>query len=118
VPSRRDAAQAAHTSLAAKVIALAWTERLPLDGLWIVQRDGTSDQLRDELRPSIGADVGLLILEIGQDAAWAGVSAAVGAWLLEKLSAWESSDTAPGGEDRVGRADFLRPTMAFDGRER
>jgi hypothetical protein len=86
LPSGRGAAHAAHENLAAKVKALASTDRLQLDGIWIVQRDGTSDQIRDELRASIGADDGLLVLEIGQDAAWAGVPDAVGKWLLEKLS--------------------------------
>jgi hypothetical protein len=94
VPSGRGEARVARENLAAKVGALASADRLQLDGMWIVQRDGTSDQIRDELRTSVGPDDGLLVFEIGQDAAWAGVSAAVGEWLLERLSAWEPSETA------------------------
>jgi hypothetical protein len=96
LPSGRDAAHAAHANLDAKVRALASTDRLHFDNIWIVQRDGTSDQIRDELRGSIGADDGLLVLEIGQDAAWAGLPEAVAEWLLENLSPWEPSGAAPG----------------------
>jgi hypothetical protein len=96
LPSGRGAAHATHARLDATVRALATTDRLRLDDIWIVQRDGTSDQIRDELRASIGADDGLLVLEIGQDAAWAGLPDAAAEWLLEKLSPWEPSEAAPG----------------------
>ena len=103
LPSGRGAAHGAHANLDAKVRALASTDRLQLDNIWIVQRDGTSDQIRDELRASIGADDGLLVLEIGQDAAWAGLPEAVGEWLLENLSPWEPSEAAPGAAGRPSR---------------
>ena len=82
-----DARRITDEGLAERMTAVAGRDSLQLPGMWIVQSSGTSDQIRDELRASIGPADGLLVLEIGQDAAWAGVSSTVGDWLLDRLSA-------------------------------
>ena len=76
-------------------------DRLDLDGLWIVQADGTSDQIRDELRAHLGPHCALLVLEIGPDAAWTGVCPDVGEWLLEQLSRWRPWTTDARADGRI-----------------
>ena len=87
VPHESVASPGSAPDFAAQISALPLRERLDLNGIWIVQSDETSDQIRDELRARIGPDDALLVLELGRDAAWAGVPASVGEWLLDQLSA-------------------------------
>ena len=84
---KRDARRAPQ-ELAERIAAVAAKARLELQGLWIVEADGTSDQIRDQLRPCIGSDEGLLVFEIGTDAAWTGIRSEEGEWLLQHLSGW------------------------------
>ena len=83
--------------LAVRIAAMSARARLELPGLWIVQADGTSDQIRDQLSPGIGRDAGLLVFEIGPDAAWTGVGSEDGEWLLQHLSGWGEWSTETDG---------------------
>ncbi|HEX2137655.1 MAG TPA: hypothetical protein VHG30_17470 [Microvirga sp.] len=86
-------------ALAQRIADMSARAQLELQGLWIVEADGTSDQIRDQLSAGIGRDEGLLVLEIGPDAAWTGVRKEDGEWLVEHLSGWCSWSTK--GQDEV-----------------
>ncbi len=87
VPHQLVARRGATPNIAAQISTLPLRERLDLNGMWFVRSEETSDQIRDDLRACIGPDDTLLVLEIGRDAAWAGVPTSVGEWLLDQLSA-------------------------------
>jgi len=69
----------------ARRIAELWAGTLQLDGSWIVQADGTSDHIRDELMSMISEGDSLLVIGAGKDAAWAGFQEADANWLVENI---------------------------------
>ena len=69
----------------AKRISDLWTGTLQLDGVWIVQSDRTSDEIRDALLSCLNLGDALLVVGAGQDAAWAGFKPAETDWLVEHI---------------------------------
>jgi hypothetical protein len=69
----------------AKRISDLWTGTLQLDGVWIVQSDRTSDEIRDALMSCLNLGDALLVVGAGQDAAWAGFKPAEADWLVEHI---------------------------------
>jgi hypothetical protein len=76
---------AAYDDLTAAIQSLgAWWHHL--ETVWIVRSNHSLDEIRDKLKPHIGADDQLLIVNItANDAVWAGVSECGSTWLKENV---------------------------------
>jgi len=63
-----------------------WDRRaVELDGSWILQADCTSDQIRDDLLAHTGKREILLVVALGDDAAWNGLDPSEGDRLIEQI---------------------------------
>jgi hypothetical protein len=60
-------------------------QHLDLDCAWVVESEETADALRDRLRQSLAPADGLLVLGIGEQAAWGGLREQDADWLVEHL---------------------------------
>ena len=56
-----------------------------LAGSWIVQSDRTADAIRDALLSEISELRCVLVVKVGQDAAWAGFNSLDSDWLLSSI---------------------------------
>ena len=71
-----------HVIQAIKKFPLSWRH---LDSVWIVKTDWSVKQVRDHVKPHIGAAGKLLVLELAGEGAWAGLGDPAVAWLVENL---------------------------------
>jgi hypothetical protein len=64
---------------------LPGSEHLDLECAWVVESEETADEIRDRLKQSVPAEDGLLVLGIGEQAAWRGLREQEADWLVEHL---------------------------------
>ncbi len=57
-----------------------------IGGLWVLQADTTSDEIRDDLLRHCGAGQRLIIFALGPDAAWNGLAEAETSLLVQHIS--------------------------------
>jgi hypothetical protein len=67
---------------AMKKFPLSWRH---IDPSWIVRTDWSAKQVRDHVKPHIGATDGLLVLELTGEGAWTGLGDEAVNWLVENL---------------------------------
>jgi hypothetical protein len=64
---------------------LPGSDHLDLECAWVVESEETADEIRDRLKLSVPAEDGLLVLGIGEQAAWRGLCEQEADWLVEHL---------------------------------
>jgi hypothetical protein len=72
----------AREELAGRVSSVLGGAHLQLDCAWLVHSQETADDVRDRLAVGLPPRDGLLVLEIGQQAAWTGVTEEQAEWLV------------------------------------
>ena len=58
---------------------------LDLDCAWLVESEETADEIRDSLRPFVPPEDGLVVLGVGEQAAWTGLREQQAEWLVQHL---------------------------------
>ena len=58
---------------------------LDLDCAWVVESDETADEIRDTLKKTVPAEDGVVVLSIGEQAAWTGLCEDEAEWLVQHL---------------------------------
>ena len=74
--------------LAGLIASLPGGAHLQLGCVWLVRSDESADQVRDRLLASVPNEDALIVLEMGEQAAWAGLTSEEGEWLVSKV--WAS----------------------------
>jgi hypothetical protein len=55
---------------------------LEIDCVWLVHSEEMADEIRDRLSDGVAPEDALLVLEIGEQAAWRGLTQAQGEWIV------------------------------------
>ena len=63
-------------------------EHLQLDSAWLVRSEEMAGELRDRLAEGLPSEDALVVLEIGEQAAWRGLTGEQGEWLVSQV--WAS----------------------------
>jgi hypothetical protein len=53
--------------------------------MWLLDAEGTADEIRDRIFPGLPFDDGLIVLGVGGEAAWRNISEERTAWLLNHV---------------------------------
>jgi hypothetical protein len=64
---------------------------MQLGPAWLVRSNETADDLRDRLCAGLPPEDGMLVLEIGEQGAWRGVTEEQGEWLVSNIWATRCS---------------------------
>lgn len=71
--------------LGGRIRALPRGVYLELDCAWLVESDETADELRDTLGAALPAEDALIVLGVGEQAAWTGLREEQAEWFVEHL---------------------------------
>jgi hypothetical protein len=79
---------AAAEELARPIASLRAGAHLQLGAIWLVRSEESADELRDRLSADLPNEDALVVVEMGEQAAWTGLAAEDGEWLVSNV--WAS----------------------------
>jgi hypothetical protein len=71
-----------HGDLGRLVVSRLEGAHLNIDCVWLVHSDAMADEIRDSLRDGLPPQDRLLVFEVGEQAAWGGLTPEEGEWIV------------------------------------